>query len=124
VLADGALMIALVFVASIGVFALVPASASPGATAPRAPRYTPAYEAGPCPADMPSDPRVECGFLTVPVDRDHPKRGDVTLPVATIRSAAPDPLPDPIIFFAGGPGGPGRLGARRFMDLNLGGGAT
>ena len=116
-----ALMIALVFVASIGVFAMVPASASPGATIPHAPRYTPAYEAGPCPADVPSDPRVECGVLTVPVDRDHPQRGDVTLPVATIRSAAPDRLPDPIIWFAGGPGGPGRLIARRIMDLNLGG---
>jgi pimeloyl-ACP methyl ester carboxylesterase len=104
---------------STGFFATVPASAS--SATPHAPRYTPKFEPGPCDGVAPVDPRVECGVLTVPVDRDHPKRGDVTLPVATIRSAAPDPLPDPIILFAGGPGGPGRISARRIMELNLGG---
>ena len=102
-------------------FETVPASASRFATTPHAPRYSPKFEPAPCDGVAPVDPRVECGVLTVPVDRDHPKRGDVTLPVATIRSAAPDPLPDPIIFFVGGPGGPGRVIARRIMDLNLGG---
>jgi pimeloyl-ACP methyl ester carboxylesterase len=96
-------------------------SASAGRPATNRPRYEPKFEATTCDGVAPVDPRVECGVLTVPVDRDHPRRGDVTLPVATIRSAAPDPLPDPIIYFAGGPGGPGRLIARRIMDLNLGG---
>src|SRR5215218_6813008 len=89
---------------STGFFATAPASASRVATTPHAPRYTPKFEPGPCDGVAPVDPRVECGVLTVPVDRDHPQRGDVTLPVATIRSAAPHPLPDPIIYFAGGPG--------------------
>src|SRR5215204_7502478 len=107
---------------STGAFATVPASATRVATTPHALKYTPKFEPGSCDGVAPVDPRVECGVLTVPVDRDHPKRGDVTLPVATIRSAAPDPLPDPIIFFAGGPGQPGRrLIARRFLDLDLGG---
>jgi pimeloyl-ACP methyl ester carboxylesterase len=115
-----AVITALTLALSTGFVATVPASAS-SATTPHAPKYTPKFEPGPCDGVAPVDPRVECGVLTVPVDRDHPKRGDVTLPVATIRSADPDPLPDPIIFFAGGPGGPGRLIARRIMDLNLGG---
>jgi pimeloyl-ACP methyl ester carboxylesterase len=96
-------------------------SAAAGTPATSEPHYEPKFEATACDGVVPADPRVECGVLTVPVDRDRPQRGDVTLPVATIRSAAPDRLPDPIIFFAGGPGGPGRLGARRFMDLDLGG---
>jgi pimeloyl-ACP methyl ester carboxylesterase len=96
-------------------------SASAGTPATSEPGYEPKFEATACDGVVPADPRVECGVLTVPVDRDHPQRGDVTLPVATIRSAAPDRLPDPIIWFAGGPGGPGRLIARRIMDLNLGG---
>jgi pimeloyl-ACP methyl ester carboxylesterase len=114
-----AVITALTLALSTGFVATVPASAS--LATPRAARYTPKFEPGPCDGVAPVDPRVECGVLTVPVDRDYPKRGDVTLPVAIIRSAAPDPLPDPIIFFAGGPGGPGRLIARRIMDLNLGG---
>jgi pimeloyl-ACP methyl ester carboxylesterase len=98
---------------------LVSASAETPATGQ--PRYEPKFETTVCDGVAPIDPRVECGVLTVPVDRDRPQRGDVTLPVAIIRSAAPDPLPDPIIWFAGGPGGPGRLIARRIMDLNVGG---
>jgi pimeloyl-ACP methyl ester carboxylesterase len=109
-----AVITALVLVASLNVLATGTGTAS-------ARKYTPTYEPAPCDGVVPADPRVECGVLTVPVDRDHPQRGDVTLPIATIRSAAPDRLPDPIIFFAGGPGGPGRLGARRFMDLDVGG---
>ena len=116
-----AVITAVALALSTGVFATVPASASRVVKAPHAPRYTPKFEPGPCDGVAPVDPRVECGVLTVPIDRDHPKQGDVTMPVATIRSADPDPLPDPIIFFSGGPGGPGRLIARRIMDLNLGG---
>jgi pimeloyl-ACP methyl ester carboxylesterase len=115
-----AVITAVTLALSAGAFATAPASASRLAT-PHAPKYTPKFEPGPCDGVAPVDPRVECGVLTVPVDRDHPKRGDVTMPVATIRSAAPDPLPDPIIFFSGGPGQPGRPLARRFLDLGLGG---
>jgi pimeloyl-ACP methyl ester carboxylesterase len=114
-----AVITAVTLALSTSFFATVAASAS--LATPHAPRYTPKFEPGPCDGVAPVDPRVECGFLTVPVDRDHPKRGDVTLPVAIIRSAAPDPLPDPIIFFAGGPGGPARVSTRRFLDLGLGG---
>lgn len=83
--------------------------------------YQPTFESTPCDAVVPADPRIECGVLTVPVDRSHPDRGDVTMPVAIIRSADPDPLPDPIIFFSGGPGSAGRTAAKRFLDIRLGG---
>jgi pimeloyl-ACP methyl ester carboxylesterase len=109
-----AVITACVLVASLNALATGTATAS-------ARKYTPTYEPAPCDGVVPVDPRVVCGVLTVPVDRDRPQRGHVTLPVAIIRSAAPDRLPDPIIWFAGGPGGPGRLIARRIMDLNVGG---
>ena len=101
-----------------GVALMLPASAH--AAGSRAPRSEPRYEPGPCDDVVPADPRVQCGTLTVPLDRAHPGRGDATLPVAIIRSADPDPLPDPIVYFSGGPGGTGRTAARSFLEQDLG----
>jgi hypothetical protein len=56
------------------------ASASAGMPAIGKPRYEPKFEATACDGVVPADPRVECGVLTVPVDRDHPRRGEVRLP--------------------------------------------
>jgi pimeloyl-ACP methyl ester carboxylesterase len=113
--------IALTLVASTGVVGTSIASASRPLTTPEGPTYEPKFETTACDGVVPADPRVECGVLTVPVDRDHPKQGDVTLPVAIIRSGDPDPLPDPIVFFAGGPGGPARISTRLLMEVNVGG---
>jgi len=113
------LVVCVVATSAVTIAPLVSASAAAPATG--GPRYEPKFEPTACDGVAPVDPRVECGVLTVPVDRGHPKQGDVTLPVAIIRSANADPLPDPIIFFAGGPGQPGRASARRFMDLDVGG---
>jgi pimeloyl-ACP methyl ester carboxylesterase len=47
---------------------------------------------------------VDCSWLTVPMDR-HDRRGKrVRLAVAVIRSSAPKPASDPIVFLEGGPG--------------------
>ena len=89
---------------SAGVFATAPASADPLATTPHAPKYTPKFEPGPCAAGVPNDPRVECGVLTVPENRDRPQKAQVQLPVATVRSQAATKAPDPILHLAGGPG--------------------
>lgn len=89
------------------------------------PRYEPKFETTACDGVVPVDPRVECGVLTVPVERDHPKRGDVMLPVAIIRSGAPDRLPGPDHLFRGRAG---RAGSRSSGALSesrrLGVGAT
>jgi pimeloyl-ACP methyl ester carboxylesterase len=91
------------------------------AAAGAAPTYEPEYATVPCDGVVPTDPRVECGVLTVPEDRAHPKRGDVRLAVAIIRSAVPDPLPDPIVYFSGGPGESARNQTERFLGLDFGG---
>ncbi|MBA2281718.1 MAG: alpha/beta fold hydrolase [Acidimicrobiia bacterium] len=100
-------------------------SAGPVTSSPLAPTtaslYEPVYAPGPCDAAVPVDPRVECGTLTVPVDREAPEAGAVVLPVAVIASASPTPEPDPIVYFSGGPGAAGRGIAGRILDLDLGG---
>lgn len=49
--------------------------------------------------------RIDCGQLVVPMRRDQPTAKQVFLSVAIIRSTSPTPLPDPVIYLAGGPGG-------------------
>ena len=49
--------------------------------------------------------RIDCGQLVVPMRRDQPTSKQVFLSVAVIRSTSPTPLPDPVIYLAGGPGG-------------------
>jgi pimeloyl-ACP methyl ester carboxylesterase len=66
--------------------------------------YTPSFEPGPCASDVPNDPSVECGVLTVPENRDRPHRAEVQLPVAIVRSQAAEQAPDPIVYLTGGPG--------------------
>jgi pimeloyl-ACP methyl ester carboxylesterase len=71
--------------------------------APR--RYRPTFEAAPCPPAVPRSPRVDCGILTVPENRNRPQRAQVRLPVAIVRSEAAERVPDPIVHLTGGPGG-------------------
>jgi pimeloyl-ACP methyl ester carboxylesterase len=94
-----AVITALVLVASSNAFAT-------GTGTSHAPKYTPTYERAPCALGVPSDPTVECGVLTVPENRDRPNRAEVQLPVAIVRSQAPEKAPDPIVQLTGGPGGP------------------
>ena len=101
-----AVITAVALVLSAGVFATVPASASGVATTPHAPRYTPKFEPGPCADGVPNDPRVECGVLTVPENRDRPHGAQVQLPVAIVRSQAATKAPDPIVHLTGGPANP------------------
>ena len=48
--------------------------------------------------------KIECGFLTVPEDRNAPSGKTIRLHVATFGSESDDPAPDPIVYLAGGPG--------------------
>ena len=83
--------------------------------------YEPVFSENPCPDGVPDDPRVECGTLTVPADRTAPDDGDVRLPVAIIRGAGDDPLPDPIVYFEGGPGFGALDRVGFFLDQDYGG---
>jgi pimeloyl-ACP methyl ester carboxylesterase len=67
----------------------------------------PRFERTTCPFDG-ADGRddVQCGYLVVPENRDYPDRRTLRLAVAVLKSLSEAPEPDPIVFIAGGPGGP------------------
>ncbi|MFJ7590058.1 alpha/beta fold hydrolase [Streptomyces sp. NPDC097617] len=65
------------------------------------------YEPGPCPRTPDPIPALEgarCGTLTVPENRDEPDGRTIELGVAVVAAATDRPKPDPIVWFAGGPG--------------------
>lgn len=103
-LATVAVVAASMLVVSTGAYAPAAGSDSRLAT-PHGRGYTPTYESGPCAAGVPNHPRVECGVLTVPENRDRPNGAQVHLPVAIVRSLAAEKAPDPIVELTGGPGG-------------------
>ncbi|MGW6907117.1 alpha/beta fold hydrolase [Streptomyces sp. NPDC054940] len=60
---------------------------------------------GPCPTRYEEElTDVRCGYLVVPENRARPSSRTLRLAVARVPSASPKPHPDPIVFFAGGPG--------------------
>jgi pimeloyl-ACP methyl ester carboxylesterase len=85
------------------------------------PAYAPTYRGAPCDAAVPAGPRVDCGILTVPVDRADPDGAQAELPVAIVRSTAVHRVPDPIVYLSGGPGFAGRELARYFLTHDVAG---
>lgn len=86
------------------------ASGSAGATA----SYTPADCPNPIYPAVPAldlGPDFECGYLTVPQNRQEPDGTTIQLAVARIKATSPTPAPDPIVYLTGGPGGSALLGA-------------
>jgi len=66
----------------------------------------PRFERGDCPFEFDGSPdAVQCGTLVVAENRDSAGGRTLRLAVAVIRSTAPSPRPDPIVFLSGGPGG-------------------
>jgi len=63
------------------------------------------YEPGACPFAVPDGESVDCGTLFVPEDRNDPNSPEIALAVAIVRAENGAPLPDPIIYLEGGPGG-------------------
>ncbi len=52
--------------------------------------------------DLPRE--VDCYWLPVPMDRNQPDGPEIQLAVEVLRSPAPDPAADPVVFLQGGPG--------------------
>lgn len=67
----------------------------------------PRFEPAACPFDG-ADERddVTCGYLVVKENRDNPDSRTLRLAVAVLKSLSDTPEPDPLVFIAGGPGGP------------------
>jgi pimeloyl-ACP methyl ester carboxylesterase len=82
----------------LAILTLVACGRSPGAAGV-------SYESAECPFET-FGARIDCGYLTVPEDRERPENGTVRLAVAILRSSSETPRPDPLIFLSGGPGGP------------------
>lgn len=56
-------------------------------------------------------PEFECGYLTVPEDREDPSSPTIRIAVARVAAQSATPAPDPIVYLTGGPGGSGLIGA-------------
>ncbi|MBN1679858.1 MAG: hypothetical protein JW966_06170, partial [Anaerolineae bacterium] len=68
------------------------------------PGYTPRFEPAACAFDIPAGHDVTCGYLVVPEDRSQPDGSWIKLHVAVFKSRSATPLPDPVIYLAGGGG--------------------
>lgn len=67
----------------------------------------PAFEPAECPFEVPEGTEgLTCGYLEVPEDRSDPDGRTLRLAVAVLESFSDNPQPDPVVFLAGGPGGP------------------
>lgn len=79
--------------------------------------YTPAS----CPFSMPpgqiEGQTISCGVLTVPEDRANPQSAFLRLAVAIIHSPNPHPLPDPVLYLAGGPGSNALSELESWLDM-------
>ncbi len=62
-----------------------------------------------CPFGNATSYRIECGYVTVPMNHSQPERGTIRIAVAIVHSPAPQP--DPVVFLAGGPGDNGTMRA-------------
>lgn len=100
-------------------------SAATTTTATKLVDYTPVYEVVPCDGPLfagrlpPEASGAECGTLTVPEDRTRSGGRQVVLPVAILRSTAPDKQPDPYVYFSGGPGDAGIEAGGRVLASGL-----
>ena len=73
-------------------------------TTAKAIAYAPKLEPRECGQPLPADVKVTCSYLVVPEDRT--KSGnEVRLAVTVLHSKAANPLPDPVVYLHGGPGG-------------------
>jgi pimeloyl-ACP methyl ester carboxylesterase len=68
-------------------------------------RPVPRFEPIDCRIEDPEE-TSECGYVVVPQDRGDPEAGTIRIAVRIYKSKHPNPVPDPVIFLAGGPGNP------------------
>jgi pimeloyl-ACP methyl ester carboxylesterase len=84
------------------------------------PVYQPVYEQQQaCPVKGVSGVKtvtVVCGTLTVPENRDDPKKSQIALQVVTLKSTSPTPAADPIVYLEGGPGGSALAGIEAWTN--------
>jgi len=70
--------------------------------APRSP--APTLSDRPCDLTPDLGIAVDCHWVTVPLNRKHPRGNKIRLAVAVLHSRSRQPEPDPVVFLEGGPG--------------------
>ena len=92
----------------------------PSPAASPTPRPNAKFSFGPCGFEMPEGQEqgehITCGTLTVPEDRADPASGTIDLPVAIFGASGDAEAADPLIYLAGGPGGPALGGDTMLFD--------
>jgi pimeloyl-ACP methyl ester carboxylesterase len=77
--------------------------------------YEPYVEMDACPINLPAGEiegqTVDCGYLIVPQDRHNLAEGNIELAFAILHSTSNNPVPDPVLYLEGGPGGSALSGA-------------
>ena len=90
---------------SVLVMLLLPLEAPSSGAVPAASNGVPRFERAPCPVEVVSEERIDCGLLIVPENRRKADTRSIRLPVMIFRSRAATPVADPVLFMPGGPGG-------------------
>lgn len=62
---------------------------------------------------------MECFYLIVPQDRQEPEGVEIELALAVLYSPSDSPLPDPLLYLEGGPGGSALSGVEDWVDSPL-----
>jgi pimeloyl-ACP methyl ester carboxylesterase len=81
------------------------------------PDYTPVYFPTPCPYPVPEE-GITCGTMIVPEDRWFPDDDKVQITVAVL-PAQGQPVPEPVFYLAGGPGGSALLEIDAWLDHDV-----
>src|SRR5258706_9350712 len=76
----------------------------------------PRWEKAKCKFDVPAKYKIVCGYLIVPEDHNDPTGPTIKLHFAIFAARSKKPLPDPIIYLEGGPGGHSLERAKDFME--------
>ncbi len=72
---------------------------------PAAAQDVPRFEPDRCPGSVPDGANAECGNLIVYEDRANPDSRTIALPVVIFPAWGANPMPDPVVYLEGGPGG-------------------
>lgn len=81
-------------------------------------RKLPRFESSECAIKVPDNIDFNCGNLFVPENRAKKRSREIRLPVIIVKSTSDNPLSDPVIYTAGGPGASslGRARGARFLS--------
>jgi hypothetical protein len=83
---------------------------------------TPQFESASCPTatePVAALQAARCGYLVVPENRSKPDSRTIRLAVAIVPAATGKPLPDPVVFMAGGPGESAILDTPFLVDAGI-----